>query len=129
MAETTKHQRRRCARADQARYIIETEEWKVQPVADDASDATVFANGLSAVKTGDLATAEKMQALLATKAVPLRAAPPLAARMRITARRPRPGTRRRGESRRRQGRAHHAQGAAALIAEAKGQKDQADRRS
>jgi hypothetical protein len=51
-----------------ARYIIETEEWKVQPVADGASAETILANGMSAVKTGDLATAEKMSALLAAKA-------------------------------------------------------------
>ena len=51
-----------------ARYIIETEEWKVQTVADNASVETLLANGLSAVKTGDLATAEKMSALLAAKA-------------------------------------------------------------
>ena len=69
MAETTKHQRARGAAAlSKARYIIETEEWKVQPVAEGASNETVLANGLSAVKTGDLATAEKMEALLAAKA-------------------------------------------------------------
>jgi hypothetical protein len=69
MTETTKHQRAVGALALQkARYIIETEEWKVQPVADNASDETVLANGFSAVKTGDLATAEKMEALLAAKA-------------------------------------------------------------
>jgi hypothetical protein len=51
-----------------ARYIIETEEWKVQPVADNASNETVFANGVSAVKTGDLAVAQKMEAMLRAKA-------------------------------------------------------------
>jgi tetratricopeptide (TPR) repeat protein len=51
-----------------ARYIIETEEWKVQQVAADATNETILANGFSAVKTGDLATAEKMEALLAAKA-------------------------------------------------------------
>jgi tetratricopeptide (TPR) repeat protein len=51
-----------------ARYIIETEEWKVQPVADDASEETILANGMSAVRTSDLATAEKMLALLEKKA-------------------------------------------------------------
>lgn len=69
MAETTKHQRALGALALQkARYIIETEEWKVQPVADNASNETILANGFSAVKTGDMATAEKMEALLAAKA-------------------------------------------------------------
>lgn len=51
-----------------ARYIIETEEWKVQPVADDASAETLLANGISAVKLGNVAEAEKMQAKLAARA-------------------------------------------------------------
>src|SRR5918995_2034844 len=69
MVEKTKHPRAAGALALQkARYIIETEEWKVQPVADNASNETILANGFSAVKTGDMATAEKMEALLATKA-------------------------------------------------------------
>jgi hypothetical protein len=69
MAETTKHARAVSSLALQkARYIIETEEWKVQPLADNASNETILANGFSAVKTGDMATAEKMEALLATKA-------------------------------------------------------------
>jgi tetratricopeptide (TPR) repeat protein len=50
-----------------ARYIIETEEWKVQAVPDNASAETLLANGMSALKTGDRATAEKMLALLATR--------------------------------------------------------------
>jgi tetratricopeptide (TPR) repeat protein len=37
-------------------------------VADDASNETILANGISAAKTGDMATAEKMEALLASKA-------------------------------------------------------------
>jgi tetratricopeptide (TPR) repeat protein len=69
MVETTRHQRARGAAAlSKARYIIETEEWKVQAVADDASNETLLANGISAVKTGDLATAAKMETLLAAKA-------------------------------------------------------------
>ena len=69
MAQTTKHPRALSALALQkARYIIETEEWKVQPMSDTASNETLLANGMSAVKTGDLATAEKMEALLAAKA-------------------------------------------------------------
>ena len=68
MAETTKNPRATAALAlVRARYIIETEEWKVQPVADSASNETILANGFSAVKTGDLATAEKMTAMLAAK--------------------------------------------------------------
>ncbi len=37
-----------------ARYIVETEEWKVQDLAEDASDEEVFANGMSAVRLEDL---------------------------------------------------------------------------
>ena len=77
MAETTKNQRATGALSlVRARYIIETEEWKVQPVAESASNETILANGFSAVKTGDMATAEKMEALLAGKA---KAAPGAAA--------------------------------------------------
>jgi hypothetical protein len=69
MAETTKNPRASGALSlVRARYIIETEEWKVQPVTDSASNETILANGFSAVKTGDMATAEKMEALLAAKA-------------------------------------------------------------
>ena len=69
MAETTKNQRATGALSlVKARYIIETEEWKVQPTAESASNETILANGMSAVKTGDMATAEKMEALLASKA-------------------------------------------------------------
>jgi hypothetical protein len=68
MAETTKNQRATGALSlVRARYIIETEEWKVQPVADNASNETILANGFSAVKTGDMATAEKMVAALGAK--------------------------------------------------------------
>lgn len=69
MADTTKNPRASGALAlVRARYIVETEEWKVQPVADGASNETILANGFSAAKTGDMATAEKMEALLAAKA-------------------------------------------------------------
>jgi tetratricopeptide (TPR) repeat protein len=77
MAETTKNPRANSALSlVRARYIIETEEWKVQPVADNASNQTLLANGFSAVKTGDMATAGKMEGLLAAKA---KAAPAAAA--------------------------------------------------
>ena len=63
MADTTKNPRAISALAlVRARYIIETEEWKVQPVAESASNETILANGFSAVKTGDMATAERMEA-------------------------------------------------------------------
>jgi hypothetical protein len=69
MAEKSKHPRAVGALAlQQARYIIETEEWKVQPMAAEASNEAILANGISAVKTGDLATAQNMEALLAKKA-------------------------------------------------------------
>lgn len=68
MAQKSKHPRAIGALAlQEARYIIETEEWKVTPVAENASIETIFANGVSAVKTGDMATAQKMEALLASK--------------------------------------------------------------
>ena len=51
-----------------ARYIIETEEWKVQDVEESASNETIFANGVSAARTNDLATAERMLAMLEKKA-------------------------------------------------------------
>lgn len=69
MADTTKNPRAMSALAlVRARYIIETEEWKVQPVAESASNETILANGFSAVRTGDLATAGRMEAMLAAKA-------------------------------------------------------------
>jgi hypothetical protein len=68
MATTTKNARAVGALSlVKARYIIETEEWKVEPVADNATNETILANGFSAVKTGDMATAEKMAALLSEK--------------------------------------------------------------
>jgi tetratricopeptide (TPR) repeat protein len=51
-----------------ARDIVESEEWKVEAVAEGAPTETIFANGASAVGTRDLATAEKMLALLEKKA-------------------------------------------------------------
>jgi hypothetical protein len=61
MAALTKNRRMVTAGAlAKARYIIETEEWKVQPVASDASAETILANGMSAVRLGDLGTADAM---------------------------------------------------------------------
>jgi hypothetical protein len=69
MAEKTKHPRAASAFGLQkARYIIETEEWKVESLPENPSNEMILANGISAVKTGDMATAQKMEALLATKA-------------------------------------------------------------
>jgi hypothetical protein len=76
MAEKTKHARAASGAAlTKARYIVETEEWKVQPVAENASNETLFANGLSAVKTNDMATAEKMRDRLDSKAPARMSAP------------------------------------------------------
>jgi hypothetical protein len=69
LAATTKNPRLTGVIAlTKARYIIETEEWKVQDVAESASNETIFANGVSAVRTNDVATAEKMLAYLEKKA-------------------------------------------------------------
>lgn len=69
MQATTKHPRAASVLAlVKARYIIETEEWKVQPVADNPSNETLLANGMSAVHQGDLATANVMLTRLAAKA-------------------------------------------------------------
>jgi tetratricopeptide (TPR) repeat protein len=106
-----------------ARYIIESEEWKVQPVAETASDDTILANGMSAVRTGDMATAEKMLAMLETKA---KAAPggapagPHADHQPA----PAPAMGAGGPDSGKSVRIMHKE-LAALIAEAKGQKDQA----
>jgi tetratricopeptide (TPR) repeat protein len=68
MADTTKNARAISALAlVRARYIIETEEWKVQTVLEGASNETVLANGFSAVKTGVMGAARAMEALLAAK--------------------------------------------------------------
>ena len=69
MAEATKNARAVSALAlVRARYIIETEEWKVQPLAVNATNETILANGFSAVRTGDMATAAKMEEMLTAKA-------------------------------------------------------------
>lgn len=47
-----------------ARYVVETQEWKVAPVADDAAAATLLAVGMSAAETGDLSTAAQAEAKL-----------------------------------------------------------------
>ena len=134
MAETTKNQRATGALSlVRARYIIETEEWKVQPVADNASNETILANGFSAVKTGDMATAEKMEALLAAKA---KAAPGARSGAREPARRTRRRARSAATAAPRAGRGGGGPDAGkgvrvmhkelqALIAQAKGQGDQA----
>jgi tetratricopeptide (TPR) repeat protein len=55
---------RGAASLTRARYVVETEQWKVEPVADDASADALLAAGMSAARTGDLAAAEKIEARL-----------------------------------------------------------------
>jgi tetratricopeptide (TPR) repeat protein len=121
MAETTKHPRAASALALQkARYIIETEEWKVQPVAENASNETLLANGMSAVRTGDRATAEQMAARLAAKAPEPAPAGGAHADHGAAPAPPAPGGGEAGKS----GRVMHKE-LTALIALEKGQRDQA----
>lgn len=51
-----------------ARYVIETERWKTSPVTEDSSPHELLATGISAVKLGDVALAEKAHAALKKKA-------------------------------------------------------------
>ena len=51
-----------------ARYVVETEEWKTEPVTEDSSPPELLATGLSAVRTGDLSTAKQVEAELAKRA-------------------------------------------------------------
>ena len=44
-----------------ARYVLETEDWKTLPVTDDSTAPELLATGISAVKTGDLETAEQVE--------------------------------------------------------------------
>ena len=48
-----------------ARYIVETEQWRTEPITDDLSMHELLAIGLSAVHTGDLAAAREAAAALA----------------------------------------------------------------
>ena len=47
-----------------ARYVVETEEWRVLPVTDESSMHELLATGLSGVRTGDLAAAREAEAAL-----------------------------------------------------------------
>ena len=51
-----------------ARYVVETEQWRVEPITDDSSMHELLATGLSAVRSGDLATAREAEAALAVLA-------------------------------------------------------------
>ena len=50
-----------------ARYVVDTEEWKVGPISEDASTHELLATGLSAARTGDLAALEAAIEALAQK--------------------------------------------------------------
>ena len=52
---------------NRARYIVETEEWKVQEMPEDARPSTLLANGLSAARTGDMVAAQKTIEMLQAK--------------------------------------------------------------
>ena len=115
-----------------ARYIIETEDWKVQPVADDASNETILANGMSAVRTGDMPTAEKMLAMLDKKAMAAPGAQAAANPHAEHGAAPAPAATGKPAQAMNEGNADAGKSVrimhkslAALIAEAKGQKDQA----
>ena len=47
-----------------ARYVIETEEWKVGPITEDSSAVELLATGLSAARTGDQSAARAAEAAL-----------------------------------------------------------------
>ena len=51
-----------------ARYVVESEQWRTGPVTADASTHELLATGLSAVRTGDLATARTAEQALAERA-------------------------------------------------------------
>ena len=48
-----------------ARYIVDTEKWKVEPITDESSADELLATGLSAARTGDQATVRQAEAALA----------------------------------------------------------------
>ena len=51
-----------------ARYVVETEEWKTGPFADDGSAHELLATGLGAFRLGDVDTARRAAAALETRA-------------------------------------------------------------
>jgi len=51
-----------------ARYVVETEQWRTEPVTEDSSMHELLATGLSAARTGNLATAREAEAALAARA-------------------------------------------------------------
>ena len=51
-----------------ARYVVETEEWRTFPIGDDTTPHELLATALSAVRTGDVATAVRAASVLETRA-------------------------------------------------------------
>ena len=51
-----------------ARHVAETEEWRIDPIADDSSDHTLLATGLSAIRLGDVETARRAATALEERA-------------------------------------------------------------
>ncbi len=51
-----------------ARYIVDTEQWQIDPITDDSSVHTLLVTGLSAVRTGNLAIAEQAAQILGDRA-------------------------------------------------------------
>ena len=47
-----------------ARYVVETEEWKIDEITDETSPHTLLATALSAVRTGDVETARRAEQAL-----------------------------------------------------------------
>jgi hypothetical protein len=125
LATRTKHSRAASVLAlVNARYTIETEEWKVQPVAEKASDETILANGMSAVRTGDLAAADKMLAMLAARAKAAPGSAPPAGAHADHGAAPAPSPTGADPEAGKSTRIHYKE-LEALVAEARGQKDQA----
>ena len=50
-----------------SRYIVETEEWEIQPISDDSRTSEMLATGLSAARTGDMKTLAAAEKALAGK--------------------------------------------------------------
>ena len=51
-----------------ARYVVETEEWKVEPITDGASHHELLSTGISAIRFGDVGTARRAAAALEARA-------------------------------------------------------------
>ena len=51
-----------------ARYVVETEDWKVEPITENSSAPELLATGLSAIALNDLETAKAAEAKLTEEA-------------------------------------------------------------